>query len=84
MMRFNTWLKSQHGRDDEVGDLARDIARDLSWPRSSDVGELLRHLGRARASRGVLATLAEAWIEYTGDRGFWETRDMSMEEREHG
>ena len=32
-MTFHDWLLAQNERTDSVGDLARDIRRDLTWPK---------------------------------------------------
>ena len=44
-MSFKTWLLKQQHRDDPVGDLARDVARDKHFPRrDAKFRTLVRHL----------------------------------------
>lgn len=60
---FWLWLKSQEGRDDPVGDLLADVARDSSFPRDAiDYFTLEPYVGLP-SGWGVKA-LRQAWTEY--------------------
>jgi hypothetical protein len=61
---FTDWLAQQHGRDDPVGDLARDATRDALWPARGSFSDLYDHLGELGASDAAFATLARAWTEF--------------------
>ena len=50
---FTTWLKAQRGRDDAVGDLARDAAADRHWPKAAkSLPRLLDYLAGRGGRRG--------------------------------
>ena len=62
---FTTWLLQQAGRDDPVGDLAGDVARDPDWPASSrSLSRLLVYLHNRGACDGAIAALRAAWSEW--------------------
>jgi len=66
MITFRQWLIQQKGRNDPVGDLARDFADDkcARWIRSVDA--IRRHiLFNHRPGLGALTALEEAIAEYT-------------------
>ena len=64
---FYDWLGLQRGRDDRVGDLARQAWEDEGFPRegraSLDLVEFMRSRG---AHEDDLETAREAWEEYGG------------------
>lgn len=59
---FTKWLGKQVERDDAVGDLVRDNARDPHFPREAEPQEVVRYVA-GRSERGGLAAL-EAWTEW--------------------
>ena len=63
---LKSWLLSQHRRDDVVGDLARDVRQDPSFPKGT-VGNLtLRlYLRDHGACYGAVSALSTAWKEWT-------------------
>ena len=64
-MSFKTWLLNQQHRDDPVGDLARDAARDKRFPRrDAKFRTLVRHLEEQWAIPGALEALHRAWEEW--------------------
>lgn len=69
-MNFTKWLKEQSGRDDAIGELARNVKRDDTWPNNaksfSVVYGYLMHVG---VHTDTLATLQKAWREYPGRVG---------------
>jgi hypothetical protein len=59
---FLAWLKAQPKRDDVVGDLARDVARDPRAPSGrATKGQWRDHLG---GSQCLAVALSEAWAEF--------------------
>ena len=59
---FLAWLKAQAKRDDVLGELARDVARDPSAPSGrATKGQWRDHLG---GSQHLAAALSEAWAEF--------------------
>jgi uncharacterized protein YozE (UPF0346 family) len=62
---FYAWVKSQRGRDDSVGDLARDIMRDRNFPRQADDYDALYfHLFEMGACPAALRAFDRAWAEF--------------------
>ena len=63
---FSDYLLGQRGRDDAVGDLARDAARDPEWPkqRGLSFNRLRNYLIFNNASQSALDALECAWNEY--------------------
>lgn len=61
---FTSWLLDQDGRDDPIGDLARDAKRDPRFPHGS-AGECLDYLS-GRGKDGGRAALLEAAQEFLG------------------
>jgi uncharacterized protein YozE (UPF0346 family) len=62
---FGQWLISNLGRDEPIGDLARDIDGDSDFPRAaSHFQELVSYTEQRGACAGALDALAEAWMEY--------------------
>jgi hypothetical protein len=59
---FLTWLKTQTKRDDVVGDLARDAAKDPRTPHGrATKGQWRHYLGSAQH---IVRALDEAWAEF--------------------
>ena len=59
---FLAWLRTQAKRDDMVGDLARDVARDPHVPSGrATKGQWRDHLG---GSQHLASALNEAWSEF--------------------
>lgn len=76
-MSFTSYLLSQRGRPDPVGDLASDATGDKHWPRDNDsYRECHSRLTRAGACKEAFDALREAYEEYTGtsvSEDSWET-----------
>jgi uncharacterized protein YozE (UPF0346 family) len=67
--RFFRWLKRQVERDDPIGDLAEDVLRDTSFPKSTEAREVLRdYLETKRACTEALVALDEALAEFHASR----------------
>lgn len=60
---FAAWLRAQRRRDDAVGDLARDVARDADY-RVSTPGDLFAHIDSWGAAPEVLDTVLRAEAEW--------------------
>ena len=64
---FFRWLLHQTERDDPVGDLACDVERDLSFPRTSTSLEAIRlYLIHKQASSEAIVAFDEACTEFKG------------------
>lgn len=62
---FNRWLRRQRKRDDPVGDLARDSAKDPRWPRHANLKRsFVRYLSSRGVAEKVLASFESAWQEF--------------------
>ncbi len=61
---FRSWLARQKKRDDAIGDLARDAARDRCFPRSGDLARYQAHLDKHDACLAAYETLIDAWREF--------------------
>jgi uncharacterized protein YozE (UPF0346 family) len=62
---FYAWVRSQRGRDDAVGDLARDVMRDRNFPReANDYDALYFHLYEMGACPAALRAFDRAWEEF--------------------
>jgi uncharacterized protein YozE (UPF0346 family) len=63
---FSDYLLGQRERDDAVGDLARDAARDPEWPkqRGLSFNRLRNYLVFNNASQSVIDALERVWNEY--------------------
>ena len=62
-MRFYTWLMKNRWRADPIGDLARDIHKDPTWPKRANTWIDVRAALSAKAEIVQDAGL-EAWTEY--------------------
>ena len=65
-LSFTDWLLKHQRRRSRLGDLARDVASDRTWPRDydTDVDNLRAYLSRVGACVGALETLTHAWRSY--------------------
>ena len=62
---FTSWLEGQAHRDDPVGDLARDVCTDETWPKMPGTIDLFRrHLITKGSSPEARQTLGLAWTEF--------------------
>ena len=63
---FSDYLLGQRGRDDAVGDLARDATRDPEWPkqRGLSFNRLRNYLIFNNACQSAIDALVCAWNEY--------------------
>lgn len=62
---FSAWISRQRKRDDVIGDLAQDVARDPDFPSGPrTLSQLHRYLCIAGADFNVHAALDAAWLEY--------------------
>ena len=68
---FGAWLKKQADRDDVIGDLSKDVARDPNAPRGGVTKEKwqehIQQVGWNTA--GALAALDDAWAEFSNWSG---------------
>jgi hypothetical protein len=64
-LTFAQFMKAQEDREDPVGDLARDIARDRTSPKlAKTTRPVWNHLLDVRASHEALKAFGLAWEEY--------------------
>ncbi len=63
-MTFKAWLMLQMKRDDPVGDLARDILKDPTWPRTQDTVKLRQYMVKRGSVENALLALDRAYSEY--------------------
>jgi uncharacterized protein YozE (UPF0346 family) len=62
---FTTWLRTKKEEDTRIGDLARDVVQDPSWPsRATTKATFKRHLEEKDACIGAFGALDEAWNCY--------------------
>lgn len=60
---FYAWLQLQTNRDDPVGDLARDTAKDPDCPRrAATYGRWLKHLYEREPAQGQYLPLSEPGV----------------------
>ncbi len=68
--KFYRWLLRQLYRDDPIGDLARDVKRDKSFPiASGSLKTIQAHLKSRRACDESLQALEEAWSAFGPSTG---------------
>lgn len=60
-LSFRSWLKQHRKADTALGDLARDVLADPSWPRGR--GSLDTYRDHMRA-HGAIEVLERAWEQY--------------------
>lgn len=61
---FSRWLFSNEKRNDLVGDLAKDVVKDNSFPITDNYDELKEYLESHSACSGALEALDQSWQEY--------------------
>ncbi|SEN04128.1 YozE SAM-like fold [Mucilaginibacter gossypiicola] len=61
---FTEWLTKQKNRDTPLGDLARDMMDDKTWPNHSTLDDYRDYLYSRRASWQAIETLERAWKTY--------------------
>jgi len=67
---FFDWLQGQKQRQDPVGDLARDVARDTRFPRGEATAtDVYDYLEAADACLDCTKAAARAWKEYQAAEG---------------
>ncbi len=67
-MTFKAWLMLQMKRGDQVGDLARDVLKDRTWPPTEDMVKLRQHMVKRGAIESALSALDGAYSEYQKQR----------------
>ncbi|OHD68935.1 MAG: hypothetical protein A2177_05180 [Spirochaetes bacterium RBG_13_68_11] len=67
-MTFKAWLMLQMKRDDQVGDLTRDVLKDRTWPPTQDMVKLRQHMVKRGAIENVLSALDRVYSEYQKQR----------------
>ena len=66
---FYSWLEKQQSREDPIGDLARDVKRDLRFPiAQSDIQRLHCHLTHSKACNEAHCALDEAFQEFSSPK----------------
>lgn len=70
-MTFRTWCTTQRHRNDPIGDIARDILADTTFPNMDTEGAWRRHLQQHNASDEALEALHEAYHAYEQDTGIF-------------
>ncbi len=63
-LTFTNWLKRHSKRDSPLGDLARDMLDDKTWPENGSLDRYLGHLRRRGAYYRAINTLERAWKTY--------------------
>jgi uncharacterized protein YozE (UPF0346 family) len=63
-MTFKGWLMMQKKRDDPVGNLARDVLQDRTWPITQDMVKLRQYMVKRGAVESALTALDRAYSEY--------------------
>jgi hypothetical protein len=61
---FKAWLMLQMKRDDRVGDLARDVSKDRTWPTTQDMVKLRQYVGKRDTLANAPEALDLAYSEY--------------------
>jgi len=63
-LTFTDWLKKHSKRDSPLGDLARDMLDDNTWPLYDSLDEYRSYLGFRHASYKAIEALERAWKTY--------------------
>jgi uncharacterized protein YozE (UPF0346 family) len=63
-MKFYTWLMKNRWRADPIGDLARDVHGDSSWPKKANSWVDVRDAIPAAASDPARRAVRAAWNEF--------------------
>lgn len=62
---FTNWLRDRKQEDTRIGDLARDMLQDTSWPKKATTKNAFRqHMEEMGACDAALETLDKAWTCY--------------------
>jgi len=61
---FSRWLMTRAGEPGPVGDLARDVRDDYSWPDVDSIDQLRDYLSAEGAINEAMDTLELAWSEF--------------------
>jgi len=62
---FHRWIEQQVGRDDLIGDIARDIMRDDNFPRTATTrSAVVQYIEDASTWDKPVAAVKEAWTEF--------------------
>jgi uncharacterized protein YozE (UPF0346 family) len=65
MMSFYSWIILRHWNEDTpMGDLARDVYADKSFPKRGKYKDILTHLKECNACDGAIECFKKAWAEY--------------------
>jgi hypothetical protein len=72
---FTDWLAKQKNRDTPLGDLARDMIDDKTWPNHSTLDDYRDYLYSRKASWMAIQTLERAWKTY---RAFIKRKSVSI------
>lgn len=68
MISFKTWLKQYNNINKPIGDLARDIHTDNSFPKTKDKKKIEKYLNEKNAVDNALETFNSAWKQYQTDK----------------
>jgi uncharacterized protein YozE (UPF0346 family) len=63
-MTFKVWLMMQMKRDDAVGNLARIVQKDRTWPPTQDMPKLRQYMRKSGSVEKALPALDQAYSEY--------------------
>lgn len=64
---FYYWIIGAREQDDRIGDIARDIYADETFPRGlCEYNDVLRHLESVGANEATIECAEDAWLEYQG------------------
>jgi hypothetical protein len=65
---FTDWLHGQLDRRGPIGDLARDVAEDETWPKVGrlELADYRDYLYDVGAIEEAVDALGQAWVEYDG------------------
>lgn len=66
-MSFRTFLKKQIGRDDLVGDIAKDCFGDAHFPWCDSYSKMRNYIENRTSWRSIHDAFDEAWFEYKDD-----------------
>jgi len=64
LIGFTDWLHKQKNRDSPLGDLARDMSKDATWPSYDNFEDYENYLYSKRAGWQGIETLKKAWKSY--------------------
>jgi uncharacterized protein YozE (UPF0346 family) len=69
MLHFKMWIVRRYAtQENPIGDLARDIAEDYSFPRSKGREYMRSYLKSRGACPGCMTAFAEAWDIYEKEK----------------